>query len=177
MTTIAKELKERVTKALNSQDQATVTLLSSLLAVHDGLGYIPEEAIEEVANFTHSTINDVWGVASFYTNFRFTPPGAHTIELCWGPSCHVQGAMPVMKEVLDSLGLQGEGDTTDGRVTVRFNTCLGACSQGPVISVDHKLVGRLSPDTARGIVLALSPGQPSGHQEASRARELEAPPE
>ena len=155
MSTDAEGLNERVTKALNSQKQDTITLLSSLLAVQDEVGYIPEETIEEVANFTDSTINDVWGVASFYTNFRFTPPGAHVVELCWGPSCHVLGAMQVIKVVLDSLGLQGEEDTPDGRVTVGFNTCLGACSQGPVISVDHKLMGRLSPDRAREIVTQL----------------------
>lgn len=155
MTTDVEALKERVTRALNSQEQRTVTLLSSLLAVEEELGYIPKEAIEEVATFTHSTINEVWGVASFYTNFRFTPPGAHRVELCWGPSCHVLGAMEVVKAVLDTLGLESEGDTPDGGASVRFNTCLGACSQGPVISVDHKLMGRLSPGSARDAVLAL----------------------
>lgn len=117
---------------------------------------MPEEAVEEVARYTNSTINDVWGVASFYTNFRFTPPGAHTVELCWGPSCHVMGAMPVVKAVLDALGLDSEGDTPDGKMTVRFNTCLGACAQGPVISVDHKLMGRLSPDVAKQVIAGLN---------------------
>jgi NADH-quinone oxidoreductase subunit E len=154
--TNAEGLKERVNKALNSQDQNTITLLSSLLAVQDELGYMPGEAIEEVARYTNSTINDVWGVASFYTNFRFTPPGAHTVELCWGSSCHVMGAMPVVKAVLDALELQSEGDTPDGRVTVRFNTCLGACAQGPVISVDHELMGRLSPGMAKQVIMGLN---------------------
>lgn len=148
-------LKERVTTALSSQQQDTVTLLSSLLAVQDELGYIPEQAIEQIARFTRSTINDVWGVASFYTNFRFERLGAHFVELCWGPSCHVQGAMEVIKEALDSLGLEGEGSTSDEKVTVRFNTCLGACSQGPVISVDHQLMGRLSAGRVKGIVSQL----------------------
>ena len=107
MTMDVKELKERIATALNSQEQATVTLLSSLLAVQDELGYVPEEAIEEVASFTNSTVNDAWGVASFYTNFLFAPPGAHIVELCWGPSCHVLGAMQVIKAVLDCLGTGG----------------------------------------------------------------------
>ena len=156
MTTDAEGLKERVNKALHSQIQNTITLLSSLLAVQDELGYMPGEAIEEVARYTNSTINDVWGVASFYTNFRFTPPGTHTVELCWGPPCHVLGAMSVVKSVLDALGLQSEGDTPDGRVTVSFNTCLGACAQGPVISVDHKLMGRLSPNMAKQVIMGLN---------------------
>ena len=159
-------LSERIRVALASQRQGTITPLSSLLAVEDGLGYIPEKAIEEVAGFTDSTINDVWGVASFYTNFRFTPPRSHTVELCWGSSCHVMGAMPVVKAVFDSLGLHGEGDSADGSVTVRFNTCLGACAQGPVISVDHKLIGRVSPETAREAVDFNGHGQQSSDQSA-----------
>lgn len=156
MTTGGEDLKERVRRALSSQKQDTVTLLSSLLAVQDELGYIPEEAIEQVAVYTSSTVNDVWGVASFYTNFRFEQPGNHVVELCWGPSCHVQGAMEVIKEALACLGLGGEGSTSDDKVTVRFNTCLGACSQGPVISVDHQLVGRLSASRVKGIVSQLN---------------------
>ncbi len=152
MTTDTEGLRARVRNVIRSQEQVTVTTLSSLLAVQDEFGYIPEEGIEAVAGFTGATINDVWGVASFYTNFRFNPPGAHTVELCWGSSCHVQGAMPVIKAVLDALGLEGEGDDEEGRVSVRFNTCLGACSQGPVISVDHRLIGGLTPDSATGAV-------------------------
>lgn len=151
----SKGLKERTIEALNSQEQATTTLLSCLLAVQDELGYLPEEAVEEVASFTHSTINDVWGVASFYTNFRFKPPGTHFIEVCWGASCHVKGAMGVAKATLDELSLEQEGDTPDGKATMRFNTCLGACAQAPVISVDHRLVGRLTPGKARELIVGL----------------------
>jgi len=153
MVTDTQELRERAARAVSSQEQRTVTLLSCLLAVQDELGYVPQEAIEEVASYTNSTINDVWGVASFYTNLRFEPPGSHIVELCWGPSCHVQGAMQLIKEVLGGLGLESEGDTPDGRVSVRFNTCLGTCSQGPAMSIDHHLLGRLSPGRARELVV------------------------
>ena len=108
-----------------------------------------------MAALTRSTVNDVWAVASFYPNFRFEPPCDHTVEVCWGTSCHLVGAMPLIEAVLDAAGIEGEGDTADRRLTVRFNTCLGACSQAPVISVDHQLHGRLSPETAREKVAAL----------------------
>ena len=148
-------LKPRIARAIRSQPQPTVTILSSLLAVEVEIGYIPKEAVEEVASFTHSTINDVWAVASFYPNFRFQPPCEHTVELCWGPSCHLLGAMPLIGAVLEASGLEGEGDTPDGCLSVRYNTCLGACAQAPVISVDHQLVGRLSPEEARSRVTGL----------------------
>ena len=155
MATSADGLKERVDRALRSQEQATVTVLSSLLAVQDELSYIPEEAIDQVASFTNSTLNDVWGVASFYTNFRFSPPGGHYVELCWGSSCHIMGAMQVVKSVLDVVGLRGEGDSSDGKITVRYNTCLGACAQAPVISVDHQLAGRITPEKVRELLSPL----------------------
>lgn len=134
-------LREQVKGALANQTARTVTVLSSLLAIEDEIGYIPQEAIEEVATFTDSTVNDVWGVASFYTNFRFTPPGEHVVEVCWGPTCHLLGAMELLKSVLETLGLSEEGDTPDGKVSLKYNTCLGACSQGPVVRVDEKIMG------------------------------------
>ena len=148
-------LKQRISDAVHGQPQATVTILSSLLAVEDELGYIPQEAVEEVAALTHSTVNDVWAVASFYPNFRFEPPCQHTVEVCWGTSCHLVGAMPLIEAVLSAAGMEEEGDTADGRLTFRLNTCLGACSQAPVISIDHHLHGRISPEAAREMIAAL----------------------
>ena len=135
------DLRQRIGAALANQSAKTVTVLSSLLAVEDAMRYIPPEAIQEVASYTHSTINDVWGVASFYTNFRFTPPGQHVVEVCWGPTCHLVGAMSLLQSVLQALDLSEEGDTPDGKVSLKYNTCLGACSQGPVVSIDHKVIG------------------------------------
>ena len=134
-------LREQVRGALANQSARTVTGLSSLLAIEDEIGYIPTEAIEEVATFTNSTVNDVWGVASFYTNFRFTPPNEHVVEVCWGPTCHLLGAMELLQSVLQSLGLSEEGDTPDGKISLKYNTCLGACSQGPVVRIDDKILG------------------------------------
>ena len=148
-------LTQRITNAVHGQTQPTITVLSSLLAVEDELGYIPKEAVAEVAEFTDSTVNDVWAVASFYPNFRFEPPCQHRVELCWGSTCHLVGAMPVISAVLEACGLSEEGDTLDQKLSVRLNTCLGACAQAPVISIDHHLIGRLSPEEARRRVTEL----------------------
>ena len=141
-------LEQRIQNAVHGQTQPTVTVLSSLLAVEDELGYIPKEALEAVAEFTKSTVNDVWAVASFYPNFRFDPPAEHKVEVCWGASCHLVGAMGVFKSVLEVAGIENEGDTADGRLTVKLNTCLGACAHAPVIAMDHRLFGRVTPESA-----------------------------
>ncbi|MFB3119582.1 MAG: NAD(P)H-dependent oxidoreductase subunit E [Stenotrophomonas maltophilia] len=159
-------LRQRIIQAVHNQPQPTVTILSSLLAVEDELGYIPKAAVEEVAAHTNSTVNDVWAVASFYPNFRFQPPCAHNVEVCWGPSCHIVGAMPVIQAVLEAVGLEDEGDTPDGKISLRYNTCLGACALAPVMSIDHHLAGRMSPEGARIRVAQLlgqpGPSAPSG---------------
>ena len=155
LTARSDELRERVRKAISSQKRPTVTILSSLLAAQDSLGYLPQESIEEIAGFTDATINEVWGVASFYTNFRFTPPGEHVVEVCWGPTCHLAGAPRILEGIQDDLGLSGEGDTEDNRVTLKYNTCLGACTQAPVMSTDHRLTGRLTVESARRQVAEL----------------------
>ena len=155
MTTDKDNLRTRIQQAIQSQKRPTVTVLSSLLAIQDSVGYIPEEAIGEVAAHSKTSINSVFGVASFYPNFRFTPPGEHSVEVCWGPTCHLKGSTEILESVLGKLGLDSEGDTDDGKVSFRFNTCLGACSQAPVISVDHELYGNAKPDIVPNLLNSL----------------------
>ena len=160
MTSIQQDLRGRIKKAITSQKPATVTTLSSLLAVQDELGYIPDEAVDEVARHTNTTINDVWGIASFYTNFRFKSPKTHAIEVCWGAPCHILGAMDVIGSVLKCAGLSGEGDTPDENLSITFNTCLGVCSNGPAISVDHEIIGRLSVEKTTALMADLNKMSP-----------------
>ena len=151
-------IRGSIRQAISSQTQSTVTVLSTLLAVQDELGYLPSEAIEEIATSRDTTINEVWGVASFYTNFRFSPPGEHIVEVCWGPTCHLEGAARILSDVQSLLGLSGEGQTEDNSVTLKYNTCLGACSQAPVISIDHRLIGRVTEQSACELVADLVSG-------------------
>ena len=145
------KLREQIRQILNSQSQPTVTVLSSLIAVQDSIHYLPDEAIKEAATYCGSTINEVWSVASFYTNFRFTPPGEKTLDVCWGPSCHLVGAQQVLDAVQTALDIKEEGESADGKVTLKYNTCLGACAQGPVIAIDHHLIGKQTPESAAKI--------------------------
>jgi NADH-quinone oxidoreductase subunit E len=94
-------------------------------------------------------------VASFYTNFRFTPPGEKTLDVCWGPSCHLLGAQSILESVHSALEVTEESESPDGKVTLKYNTCLGACAQGPCIAIDHRVFGKQTPETATKIALDL----------------------
>ena len=136
--------KEEILEAIENQPKISkITVLSCLLAVNSKFHYIPKIAVEEIANYTGKTTNDVWGVASFYTNFRFTPPGDKTLDVCWGPSCHINGAQNLINQAHEQLGIKGEGESDDNKVTLRYSTCLGACAQSPVFAIDHKMYGKL----------------------------------
>jgi len=146
-------LTTAILEAVRNQEQPTKTVLSSLLAIQDAMGYIPKQSMEVVASeVPDTTVNDVWAVASFYPNFKFEPRSECTVEICWGPTCHIAGAMGIFDEALNLLGLQSEGKTSDGSVELDFNTCLGACAQAPVISVNHHLIGRVTKNSLKDAI-------------------------
>jgi len=146
-------LTTAIVEAVRNQEQPTKTVLSSLLAIQDAMGYIPKQSMEVVASeVPGTTVNDVWAVASFYPNFKFEPRSECTVEICWGPTCHIAGAMGIFDEALNLLGLQSEVKTSDGSIELDFNTCLGACAQAPVISVNHHLIGRVTKNSLKDAI-------------------------
>ena len=167
-------LRQRARDAIARQPARTVTVLSSLLAVHDDLGYLPAEAVEEVAVKTANSPNEVWGVASFYPNFRFTPPNRHVVELCWGPTCHVLGAQPILQGLLAHLKLVNEGDTDDGVISFKLNTCLGVCAHGPAMNFDEELAGHMTAERAVRLVERVRADDEEEQKALAVARETEA---
>jgi len=145
-------IRLRARRAIARQPARTVTILSSLLAAQDELGWLPSEAIAEVAGRNSATANTVWGIASFYPNFRFTEPNRHKVELCWGPTCHVLGAQVVLRGLLPHLGLAAEGETDDGAISLKLNTCLGVCAHAPAMSFDDELSGHMDLELAIRLV-------------------------
>lgn len=152
------ELRSRARRAVAEQPFRTHTVLSSLLSVQDELGWLPPEALAEVAGALGASENDVWGVASFYPNFRFSEPPEHVVEVCWGPTCHVLGAQALLQGALAQLGLENEGATPDNAIGLKLNTCLGVCPHGPAMSFDHALAGHMTPDASAGRIAALRGG-------------------
>lgn len=159
-------MDDRIQHILKAQ-RRTVTVLSSLIAIQEEIGHLPEGAVRAVAALTGATVNDVYAVATFYTHFRFDPPGEHQVELCWGPTCHIEHAPKLKKLAEEFTGLTGDGTTPDRRYTLRGSECSGACALAPVGKVDGKLYGRLTEQRLRGILEATRNGAPRGGEIAS----------
>lgn len=131
-------------KSILESQQRTVTVLSSLIAVQEAVGYLPPESISAVAEFTGASVNEVWGVATFYSHFRFQPAGEHVIELCWGPSCQLFNSKRMMETVERRTGAKFGETTADKKFTLRGSECSGACALAPVGKFDGVLTGRLT---------------------------------
>ena len=139
-------------------------LIPILQDVQEELGYLPNEAMEQVARFLRLPESKVFGVATFYARFHLKPRGRHIIRLCCGTACHVRGAKKVSDRIKDVLHV-GVGETTeDMKYTYEEVACIGACGLAPVMTIDAKTFGKLSPDKARDILDSFG-GEPEGGQE------------
>lgn len=122
-----------------------------LLGLQDAFGFLPTEVLQRVAEETDITPAQIYGVATFYAQFRLEPLGEHLVRVCHGTSCHVRGIVGITETICDLLGLDGEGTTEDGKHTVEKVACLGCCSLSPVIMVDEKVYGGMTRKKAKRI--------------------------
>jgi NADH-quinone oxidoreductase subunit E len=143
---------EVVDRVAAHYEGARGALIPILQGVQSEVGYVPPEAMERIGERAGVPASQVFGVASFYSQFRLEPVGEHMIRVCHGTACHVQGALAITEAILDELDVEEGGTTSDGRFTVEPVACLGCCSLAPVIMIDDRTFGRLTPDEARKIV-------------------------
>ena len=119
-------------------------LVPALQRAQAALGYLPPEAIRRIAGDLRLTENEVFGVATFYAQFRFTPPGRHRLRVCLGTACHVQGGVQMLETLERRLGI-GAGETTpDGEYDLERVACLGCCALAPVFTLDEAIYGQMS---------------------------------
>jgi NADH-quinone oxidoreductase subunit E len=111
-------------------------LISILEDIQGQYGYLPEGALEAVAEKTDRSLVDIYGVATFYKSFSLKPRGKHLIAACLGTACHVRGAPAVVEELKQQLGIKAGETTEDKEFTLETVNCLGACALGPIVVVD-----------------------------------------
>ena len=157
-----------MTHSLTAEDQAHLeTLRDQISAAHQGrgqlipllqkaqklIGYLPDEALSLVADHLSITRSEVYGVASFYNQFRFTPPGRNPVKVCMGTACHVRGGEIILENFERKLEIK-EGDTTaDREFSIERVACVGCCALAPVALVGETLHGHMAPSKVEGLVL------------------------
>jgi len=115
-------------------------------------GYLPEEVQEYIAEELDIPVTDVYGVATFYSQFTLKPKGKYAIGVCLGTACYVKGAQAVLDELAKELGIKPGDTTEDLKFTLEATRCLGACGLAPVMMINDEVYGRLVPSDIKGIV-------------------------
>ncbi len=129
-----------------------ITILQKAQGIY---GYLPADVLNHIAAQTDIPPAKVFGVATFYTQFRFKPVGKYLIMLCQGTACHVNGSLMLEKTILDTLGIKDGETTEDGLFTLKNVACLGCCSLSPVMMINDETYGSLTPQKVRDIIAEL----------------------
>ena len=119
-------------------------LISILQYCQDQSGYISEGVVNQIADYLGVSEAHVYGVASFYTQFRFEKPGDHQVRICLGTACHVQGGKILSEEIQTAIGIEPGEISQDGRFEFHEVACLGCCAQAPVVEIDGRIHGKVT---------------------------------
>jgi len=127
-------------------------LMPVLQGAQEIYGYLPQEIIRHIALGMDKSISEVYGVASFYSQFTLTPKGEYAVSICLGTACYVKGSGKLMEEFEKELGIKAGETTADGKFSLTDTRCIGACGLAPVITINSDVYGRLTPAEVKGIV-------------------------
>ncbi len=137
---------EKVQKLFRSYSQGEENALIPVLQETQGIyGYLPKPILYLTSEYLHIPIGKIYGVATFYNQFRLKPVGKYLIQVCAGTACHVRGGGLILQALESELGIKAGETTQNGLFTLSTVACLGACSMAPVVTVDGDFHGRLQP--------------------------------
>lgn len=137
-------MPERIESIFEKYERKPDQLIPILQDVQKNYGYVAVESIKMISRHLRITENQIFGVSSFYAQFRFNPPGRHSIRVCLGTACHVRGGATLLDMLERELGI-GCGETTpDKRFDLERVACLGCCALSPVVQVDADIYSRMT---------------------------------
>ncbi len=143
------EALSKIREAFEGKEEALIPMLQK---VQKTVGYLPERALLEIARWTGLPPATVFGVATFYEQFRFHPMGKHAIRVCRGTACHVKGSDRILNDI-ENVFKVAPGDTSEDRsFTLETVACFGSCALAPVLLVDDSVKGRMNPSKTRKII-------------------------
>jgi NADH-quinone oxidoreductase subunit E len=119
-------------------------LIPVLQRAQDLVGYLRPDVIRDISLWLRISENEIFGVATFYAQFRFHPPGRHHLKVCLGTACHVKGGEQILVTVQQRLGVDVGGTTSDGEYDLERVACLGCCALAPVVAFDGKIHSQMS---------------------------------
>lgn len=137
-------MDEKLNKILSNYNGKKSELIPILQDIQSNYGYLPENIILKLSNFLKMPESEIYGVATFYSQFRFTPIGKKHIMVCTGTACHVQGAPQILEGIERHLGIKGGDVTLDLEYSLESVGCLGCCALAPCAMVNDKVESKIS---------------------------------
>jgi NADH-quinone oxidoreductase E subunit len=127
-------------------------LIPILQHIQEDVGFLSEDALRLVGTHLRMPTSKVYGVATFYNQFRFLPPGKYQVQVCRGTACHVLGSLTVLEELEKTLGIKPKETTKDGLFSLEVVACIGACGLAPVIAINGEFHAKVTPGSIKKII-------------------------
>ncbi len=127
-------------------------LIPVLQKAQEIYGYLPSDVLKRISKGLRIPLAKIYGVVTFYAQFRLTPMGRNVVRVCLGTACHVRGGAKVLEIIEKELKIKDGGTTEDERFTLEIVACIGACGLAPVFSVNNKVHGKMTPDKVAGVL-------------------------
>ena len=146
------DIAARVDKILASFAGEKAELIPILQRVQQALGYLPLDAMKRIADFVKVPECSVFGVATFYAQFKFVPMGRTIVKVCRGTGCYVKGSPRILDELEKLLGIKDGGTTADLEYSLETVACFGCCALAPVVVVNDRVYGRMTAEKAKELI-------------------------
>jgi NADH-quinone oxidoreductase subunit E len=142
-----------ISEILNKYENAgRDSLIPILQEIQENEGWLSENSLTEVGKFLKLPVSKIYGVATFYNQFRFQPKGKYHVQICRGTACHVLGSSNVLNELTKVLKLKPDETTKDGMFSLEVVACIGACGLAPVISINGKFYAKVTVNSIKEII-------------------------
>jgi len=148
-----KAMLHDIASILTSFETQRCNLIPILQWIQKKYSYLPPAALKMVSKHLNISNCEVYGVATFYNQFRFHPPGKHQIKVCLGTACHVRGSDIILENFERKLEIKHGETTLDREFSIDRVVCIGCCALAPVAVVDDKVYGRMAPSKVEGLLL------------------------
>jgi len=143
---------EKVDQIIEKYNGEASSLIQVLLDIQAENNWLPKEALERVSEKLKVPMARILHIATFYKAFSLVPKGRHQIHICLGTACHVRGAPRVLDAVKEQTGINPGETDLDLRFSLETVNCLGCCALGPVVEIDGKVYGKVTPSEAANII-------------------------
>jgi len=147
-----KEQEEKLIAVINAHKDIKGSMMPILQQAQEIYGYLPIEVQKIIARETGASVEEIFGIVTFYSQFKLNPNGKYAIAVCLGTACYVKGAQELLDAIEAEIGVAAGDTSPDGKYSVEATRCIGACGLAPVLTVNGEVYGRLTKKDIPGIL-------------------------